>query len=62
MVDLEKIPIGWRKNTTNEPLAISKLLLVVRAWINEQSKTNNLISIGYQAKLKPKPNYGKILK
>ena len=30
--------LGWRKNTTNEPLAINKLLLVVRAWIDEQNK------------------------
>lgn len=53
---------GWRKNTTNEPLAISKLLLVVRAWIYEQNKIKNLLSINNQIKLKPKPNYGKILR
>ena len=40
MVDLEKISFGWRKNTTDEPLAISKLLLVVRAWIDEQNRAN----------------------
>lgn len=52
---------GWRKNTTNEPLAISKLLLVVRAWIDEQNKINNLLSISCKAKLKLKPDCGKIL-
>jgi len=35
---LSKGSYGWRKNTTDEPLAISKLLLVVRAWIDEQNK------------------------
>lgn len=54
--------LGWRRNTTNEPIAISKLLLVVRTWIDEQNKINNLLSINNQIKLKPKPNYGKILK
>ncbi len=49
------IPFGWRKNTTNEPLAIRKLLLVVRAWIDEQNKINNLLSISHKAKLKLKP-------
>lgn len=56
------IQFGWRKNTTNEPLAISKLLLVVRAWIDEQNKINNLLSISRKAELKLKPNCGKILK
>ena len=56
------INYGWRKNTTDEPLAISKLLLVVRAWIDEQNKINNLLSISHKAGLNPKPNYGKILR
>jgi hypothetical protein len=41
---------------------ISKLLLIVRAWIDEQGKINNLLSISHKARLKPKPDYGKILK
>lgn len=36
--------------------------MVVRAWIDEQNKINNLLSINNQTKLKPKPNYGKILR
>lgn len=54
------IQFGWRKNTTDEPLEISKLLLVVRAWIDEQNRANNLSSINHKARLKP--NYGKILR
>ena len=56
------IQLGWRKNTTDKPLIVSKLLLVVRAWIYEQNKIKNLLSINNQIKLKPKPNYGKILR
>lgn len=55
------IQFGWRNSTTIEPLAISKLLLIVRVWIDEQNKINNLLSISHKAKLKPKPDYGKIL-
>lgn len=47
---------------TDEPLAISKLLLAVRAWIDEQNKINNLLSISHKAELKLKPNYDKILR
>lgn len=36
--------------------------MVVKAWIDEQNKINNLLSINNQIKLKPKPNYGKILR
>ena len=60
MVDLTKISTSWHKNTTNEPLAISKLLLVIRAWVDERNKINNLLSISHKAG--PKPNYGKILR
>ena len=62
MVDFAKISTGWHNNTTIEPLAISKLLLIVRAWINEQNKISNLLSISHKARLKPKPDYGKILR
>ena len=56
------IIFGWRKNTTNEPMTVSKLLLAVRSWIDEQSKINNLLSINRKAKLKLKSDCGKILK
>lgn len=55
------IQFGWRKNTIDKPLEISKLLLVVRAWIDEQNRANNLLSIDYKIKSK-NIKYGRILR
>lgn len=52
MVDFAKISFGWCKNTTIEHMIISKLISVIRAWIDEQSKINSLSSINYKTKAK----------
>jgi len=49
MMDLEKIPLGWRKNTTDEPHSINDLYLLIEIYkfieANLQKTQNQLTSI-----------------